>query len=180
MRDVLRVDVGSVGGEVTLWTRVVIDVDGSLSVRTITPCAPAVGASATMTETEVIVSAYYRRPALGVRCPPFVGVQRIELPEPIGERAVVDATFDRQLSQVIRWRVAGPIGDGMTVRLRYRSRAKFGCGSKLVETPTSVVITLFESKGDAPNGKLYASRHDVQLATALNGRTILSGESAYS
>lgn len=147
-------------------------------------CGSPEGTEAVVFDDRVTITVYWPADDRGVggpprSCPPAATVQRIELPQPVGDRAVVDGA-PVGTRRPIRWKRADLVFDDRTVRLRIDDPA---CASlplvHLVETDREVIISadVAAEAGPVPGHSCADDPYlsDFTLLAPLDRREIIDG-----
>ena len=146
------------------------------------------GLTARMTPTQVIVTVFAaplpgRVPDYPCCMPPGGTTKTLALPQPVGNRVVIDGAATPDTSQDVPWTRSTVSADGMTVSVAFPDRSCSRVSrASTVETASTVIITAVEPAtthttaegtcaydGDGP------LTQQVHLAGRLNARHVIDG-----
>jgi hypothetical protein len=172
---------GDTSGPVMPWETVRIIGTATLDVVA-RGCGGAAGANARTAVDRIAITVFgpNRNPVAIPTCPPGERTFRLELPEPIGDRPIVDAVAVEGPAPVT-WERVSVSGRDITLRVPDPSCTRVGRVTT-VEGAASVSFTAFVVDAGTPGCSAgMAPRRDytVTLAAPVGRRTLVDGRSAY-
>jgi hypothetical protein len=178
-----RFTTGDTSGRAAPWSHARLLDDHTLLLWS-TYCGSPEGAKAVLSGDMVAVTVYWP-PQLGASdgrpgaaCSPEATLQRMELPEPVAGRLVVDDSKGPR--RLVAWERADLIFDDRTVRIQIDDPL---CGSEprihVLETESEVVVTADVHPASAPvAGRSCVAdpfMHEFKLRSPLGDREIIDG-----